>query len=233
MGYGLPAAIAMKTLYPERTVVCVAGDGDFLMTGQEFATAVQYELPIIVVVSDNGIYGTIRMHQEREYPGRVIATQLTQPGFRRLCARLRRLRRDGREDRRFSPPPSRPAQASGKPSIIHLKIDPEAITPGDHAQRDPRQGAEKQARLTGRIAYTPRRSPGEAAMALSVDILNQINAHGNEVLRHNLQFLYEALSILDRKANALLAFDGLLVAAAAFGIEKGGIVRRTLGAGTG
>ena len=91
----------MKTLYPERTVVCVAGDGDFLMTGQDFATAVQYELPIIVVVVDNGLYGTIRMHQEREYPGRVIATATAQSGFRRLCAGLRRLRRAGGEDRRF------------------------------------------------------------------------------------------------------------------------------------
>ena len=63
MGYGFPAALAMKTLYPDRTVVCVAGDGDFLMTGQDFATAVQYNLPVIVVVCDNGIYGTIRMHQ--------------------------------------------------------------------------------------------------------------------------------------------------------------------------
>ena len=64
----------MKTLYPDRTVVCVAGDGDFLMTGQDFATAVQYNLPVIVVIADNGLYGTIRMHQEREYPGRVVAT---------------------------------------------------------------------------------------------------------------------------------------------------------------
>src|SRR5262249_37700357 len=59
MGYGLPAALAMQTLYPQRTVVCVSGDGDFLMTGQDFATAVQYRLPVIVLVADNGIYGTI------------------------------------------------------------------------------------------------------------------------------------------------------------------------------
>ena len=73
MGYGMPSAVAMKRLYPERTVISVNGDGDFLMNGQEFATAVQYELPIVVIVCDNGIYGTIRMHQEREYPGRVFA----------------------------------------------------------------------------------------------------------------------------------------------------------------
>ena len=71
MGYGFPAALAMKLLHPDRAVVCIAGDGDFLMTGQDFATAVQYKLPVIVVVADNGLYGTIRMHQEREYPGRV------------------------------------------------------------------------------------------------------------------------------------------------------------------
>ena len=81
MGYGVPAAVAMKRLYPERPVVCIAGDGDFLMNGQEFATAVQYGLPLIVVIADNGLYGTIRMHQEREYPGRIIATDLRNPDF--------------------------------------------------------------------------------------------------------------------------------------------------------
>ena len=81
MGYGVPAAVAMKRLYPERQIVCIAGDGDFLMNGQEFATAVQYGLPFVVVIADNGIYGTIRMHQEREYPGRIIATDLRNPDF--------------------------------------------------------------------------------------------------------------------------------------------------------
>ena len=81
MGYGVPAAIGMKRLSPERTVIAFAGDGDFLMTGQEFATAVQYDLPVIIVVVDNGMYGTIRMHQERHYPGRVVATDLRNPDF--------------------------------------------------------------------------------------------------------------------------------------------------------
>ena len=128
MGYGFPAAVAMKTLHPDRTVVCVAGDGDFLMTGQDFATAVQYKLPVIVVLSDNGLYGTIRMHQERDYPGRVVATDAAQSRLRRLCQGLRRLRRAGGEDRRFPGGLCR-AQKSGMPSIIHLKVDPEAITP--------------------------------------------------------------------------------------------------------
>ena len=77
---------ALKRLDPERTVVCFAGDGDFLMTGQEFATAVQYDLPIIVVVMDNGMYGTIRMHQEREYPGPRRRHRAAESGLRRLCA---------------------------------------------------------------------------------------------------------------------------------------------------
>ena len=81
MGYGVPAAVGAKRLYPERTVVCVAGDGDFLMNGQEFATAVQYDLPIIVLIMDNGMYGTIRAHQEREFPGRVIGDRLRNPDF--------------------------------------------------------------------------------------------------------------------------------------------------------
>ncbi len=91
----------MKMLHPERTVVCIAGDGDFLMTGQEFATAVQYKLPVIVVLADNGLYGTIRMHQERDYPGRVVATELKNPDFVGLRHGVRRLWRPGGKDRRF------------------------------------------------------------------------------------------------------------------------------------
>ena len=128
MGYGLPAALAMQTLYPKRAVVCVAGDGDFLMTGQDFATAVQYELPVVVLVADNGIYGTIRMHQEREYPGRVIATDLRNPDF---VAYARAFGGYGAvvEKTADFPAAFAAARASGKPSILHLKIDPEAITP--------------------------------------------------------------------------------------------------------
>ncbi|TAD77592.1 MAG: thiamine pyrophosphate-binding protein [Sphingomonadales bacterium] len=86
MGYGLPAAVAAALRFPERTVVAVAGDGDFLMNGQELATAAQYGANLIVVVIDNGAYGTIRMHQEREYPGRVSATALANPDFAMLGA---------------------------------------------------------------------------------------------------------------------------------------------------
>ena len=86
MGYGVPAAVAAALRFPERTVVAVAGDGDFLMNGQELATAAQYGADLIVVVVDNGAYGTIRMHQEREYPGRVSATALANPDFAMLGA---------------------------------------------------------------------------------------------------------------------------------------------------
>ena len=81
MGYGLPAAIAAQLAHPDRPVVNFQGDGCFLMTGQELATAVQYALPIVTVIPNNGMYGTIRMHQEREYPSRVVGTTLVNPDF--------------------------------------------------------------------------------------------------------------------------------------------------------
>jgi acetolactate synthase-1/2/3 large subunit len=128
MGYGVPAAVAMKRLYPERTIICVSGDGDFLMNGQEFATAVQYNLPFTTIIADNGMYGTIRMHQEREYPGRVSATELRNPDF---AAYARAFGGFGISVERTEDFPAafKEAQASGKPAIIRLKIDPEAITP--------------------------------------------------------------------------------------------------------
>jgi acetolactate synthase-1/2/3 large subunit len=85
MGYGLPAAIAAKLRLPGSCVVAVAGDGDFLMNGQELSTAAQYGLDLLVIVIDNGAYGTIRMHQEREFPGRVVATDLANPDFAALA----------------------------------------------------------------------------------------------------------------------------------------------------
>jgi acetolactate synthase-1/2/3 large subunit len=128
MGYGVPAAVGAKRVNPERTVICFAGDGDFLMNGQEFATAVQYDLPIVIVLLDNSIYGTIRMHQEREYPGRISATALKNPDF---AAYARAFGGHGETVERtadFGPAFER-AIKSGKPAIIHTKVDPEAITP--------------------------------------------------------------------------------------------------------
>jgi acetolactate synthase-1/2/3 large subunit len=128
MGYGMPAAIAMQRLHPERLVLSVNGDGDFLMSGQEFAIAVQYRLPIIVVVCDNGMYGTIRMHQEREFPGRVSATELHNPDF---DAYARAFGGFGAVVKKTSdfPHAFQAARQSGLPSIIHLKIDSDAILP--------------------------------------------------------------------------------------------------------
>jgi len=128
MGYSVPAAVAAKIAHPERTVVAIAGDGEFLMNGQEFATAMQYGARIVVLVVNNGMYGTIRMHQEREYPGRVSGTDLANPDF---AAYARAFGGHGETVARtaeFAPAFER-ALASGKPSIIELRIDPDAITP--------------------------------------------------------------------------------------------------------
>ncbi|GAA3087248.1 thiamine pyrophosphate-binding protein [Rhizobium viscosum] len=128
MGYGLPAAVAAKRLFPEQEVICFAGDGCFLMHGQEFATAVRYDLPIIAVVVNNGIYGTIRMHQERDYPGRISATDLTNPDFAALARAYGGHGETVEKTEDFAPAFER-ARDSGKPAIIEIKLDPEAITP--------------------------------------------------------------------------------------------------------
>jgi acetolactate synthase I/II/III large subunit len=128
MGYGLPAGVAAKHLFPEREVIVWAGDGDFLMHGQEFATAVQYRLPIIVVILNNGIYGTIRMHQERDYPGRVSGTDLVNPDFAALARAYGGHGETVENTEEFAPAFER-ARKCGKPAIIEIKLDPEAITP--------------------------------------------------------------------------------------------------------
>ncbi|WP_029618809.1 thiamine pyrophosphate-binding protein [Pseudorhizobium marinum] len=128
MGYGLPAAVAAKQLFPEREVICFAGDGCFMMHGQEFITAVRYGLPIITVLVNNSTYGTIRMHQEREYPGRVSATDLVNPDFVAFAKAYGGHGELVEKTADFAPAFER-ARASGKPSIIEIKLDPEAITP--------------------------------------------------------------------------------------------------------
>jgi acetolactate synthase-1/2/3 large subunit len=129
MGYGLPAAIASKLAAPEREVVAFAGDGCFLMTGQELATAVQYGLKITVIVANNGMYGTIRMHQERRFPGRVIGTDLRNPDFALLAQAY------GAHGERVTRTADFPAAleralAADGPALIELRTDPEAISPG-------------------------------------------------------------------------------------------------------
>lgn len=128
MGYGLPAAIAAKLAHPMRAVVNVQGDGDFLMTGQELATAAQYSLPIITIIANNGMYGTIRAHQEREYPRRIVGTTLINPDF---AAYARSFGADGYtiEATADFAPAFRQALASNKSSVIELKLDPEALSP--------------------------------------------------------------------------------------------------------
>jgi acetolactate synthase-1/2/3 large subunit len=128
MGYGLPAAIAAKVLHPERTVVCVAGDGDFLMSGHELAAAAQEGAPIVVLLANNGMYGTIRMHQERQFPGRVHGTDLANPDFVALAeaygAHAERVERNADFPGAFER-----ALAAGRPAVVELRVDAEAITP--------------------------------------------------------------------------------------------------------
>ncbi|QCI65446.1 thiamine pyrophosphate-binding protein [Phreatobacter stygius] len=128
MGYGTPAAVGAKRMQPDKMVVAFAGDGCFMMNGQEFATACQYDLPIIVVVVDNGMYGTIRMHQERDYPGRVSATTLKNPDFAALARAYGGHGETVHETAEFAAAFER-AVASGKPAILHLFLDQQAITP--------------------------------------------------------------------------------------------------------
>ena len=127
MGYGLPAAIAAQLAHPDRTVVALAGDGCLLMTAQELATAVQYCLPIIVIVANNGMYGTIRMHQERHYPDRVVGTTLVNPDFVAL-ARSFGLDAERVEKTADFIPALHRALAAGGPALIELRTDPEAIS---------------------------------------------------------------------------------------------------------
>jgi acetolactate synthase-1/2/3 large subunit len=146
MGYGVPAAVAASLLYPERTVVNIAGDGDFLMTGQELATATGYGAGrLISIVVDNGTYGTIRMHQEREYPGRVSGSDLFNPDFVALAQaygwRAARVHNTAAFEPVFAE-----ALASGRPTLLHLKLDADVITSRTtlgaiRAQAQQRQGA--------------------------------------------------------------------------------------------
>jgi acetolactate synthase-1/2/3 large subunit len=128
MGYGVPAAVAAKVMHPERDVICFSGDGDFLMSGQELATAVQYDLPIVILVVDNGMYGTIRMQQERHFPGRVVGTDLVNPDFAAYARAFGAHGETVERTEEFAPALER-ALAAGVPAVLALRIDPEAITP--------------------------------------------------------------------------------------------------------
>jgi len=142
MGYGVPSAVAAKLIHPERVVVSWNGDGCFLMNGQELATAVQYGAAVIFVVVDNGMYGTIRMHQERAYPGRVSGTDLVNPDFAQLARAYGALGETVEKTSEFAPAFER-ALAAGRPSLLHVALDPQAITMNatlDHLRSTAMQG---------------------------------------------------------------------------------------------
>jgi acetolactate synthase-1/2/3 large subunit len=127
MGYGVPAAVAAKAVHPERIVVSWNGDGCFLMNGQELATAVQYDLNIVFMVVDNGSYGTIRMHQEKHFPARVYGTDLINPDFAALARAYGAHAEAIDRTEQFAPALER-SLAQDRPSLIWLKVDPQAIT---------------------------------------------------------------------------------------------------------
>jgi acetolactate synthase-1/2/3 large subunit len=128
MGYGVPAAVAAKAVHSDRMVISWNGDGCFLMNGQELATAVQYDLPVVFVVVNNGMYGTIRMHQEREYPGRTIGTDLANPDFAALARAYGAIGETVATTEEFVPA-FRRAVAANRPALIEIRLDPEALTP--------------------------------------------------------------------------------------------------------
>ncbi len=128
MGYGLPAAVAAALVHPDRPTVCFAGDGCFMMTGQELATAVQYGLRLTVIVVNNGMYGTIRMHQEREFPTRVSGTDITSPDFSALARAYGAFGATITRTADFAAAFAE-AQAQKGPALIEVRVDPEALTP--------------------------------------------------------------------------------------------------------
>jgi len=132
MGMGVPAAVAAAIAQPERCVICFAGDGDFLMTGQELATAAQYGAGLVVIVFDNGMYGTIRMHQEREFPGRVLGSALANPDFVQFVQAFGGHGERVTDTAGFGPALARAlavARDERRPALLHLRVDPQAITP--------------------------------------------------------------------------------------------------------
>ena len=142
MGYGAPAGVAAKLAHPERIVVSFNGDGCFLMNGQELATALQYGAATVFIVVDNGMYGTIRMHQERNYPARVIGTDLENPDFAALARSYGAHGERVERTEEFAPAFER-ALAAGRAALIHIRLDPEAITPRQSLSQIRKAGGRK------------------------------------------------------------------------------------------
>jgi acetolactate synthase-1/2/3 large subunit len=149
MGYGVPAAIAAKVMEPDRLAVCFVGDGGFLMTGQEIATAFHHGVNPIILVFNNQMYGTIRMHQERDYPHRVSGTSLTNPDFAKFIESFGGHGETVSMTSQFRPAFER-AVASGKPALIELVCDPDQLS-----SRTTISGLRARARAEGRVPAVP------------------------------------------------------------------------------
>lgn len=154
MGYAVPSGVAAKIVQPERTVVTFAGDGEFMMTGQELATAVQYRAGVVILVFNNSMFGTIRMHQEREYPGRVSGTGLHNPDFAALARAYGGQGEVVERTEEFAPALRRALEHAGQnglPALIELRYDGELITPNATLEAIRRQAE---------VAKAGRQSPG-------------------------------------------------------------------------
>ena len=127
MGYGIPAAIAARATYPNRIVVGFAGDGGAMMSGQEFAAAIQHGVDPIIIIINNNMYGTIRMHQDRDYPGRDVATELTNPDFAKWSESFGGFGEVVERTEEFAPAFER-ALGAGKIALLELRIDPDMIS---------------------------------------------------------------------------------------------------------
>jgi acetolactate synthase-1/2/3 large subunit len=144
MGYGVPAAVAAKLVHPDRLVIGFCGDGGFMMTGLELATSMLEGIGPIILVFNNAMYGTIRMHQERRFPGRVIGTALKNPDFVGLARAYGTFGASITKTEEFAPA-FEEAAASRGPAIIELKMDPEMITTRTSLSEIRRQGEARQA----------------------------------------------------------------------------------------
>jgi acetolactate synthase-1/2/3 large subunit len=133
MGYSVPSGVAAKITHPERTVITFAGDGEFMMNGQELATAAQYGAGVVVLLFNNGMYGTIRMHQEREFPNRQVGTELHNPDFAALARAYGGSGEVVTQTAEFAPALQRALAFSRErklPALIELRYDGNLITPG-------------------------------------------------------------------------------------------------------
>jgi acetolactate synthase-1/2/3 large subunit len=138
MGYSVPSGIAAKIITPERTVITFAGDGEYLMNGQELATAVQYRAGVIIIVFNNGMFGTIRMHQEKNYPGRISGTELHNPDFAALARAYGASGEVVTSTAEFAPALERAlahTEQQRLPALIELRYDGNLITPGMSLQQ--------------------------------------------------------------------------------------------------